>query len=213
MSDLIDRQESKDISEINKFIDGLEEIFADIRERHVDDSVCGLCEYDGAYMGQSGDWCNECPGFDKDDCFKLSDETRKKWIEEIVNAYPDHIADIGKKAEGDCISRQAAIEALARVARKMFTLSDEFNHYLAGLMDGENAIRQLPSVQPERDIPIKPNETIDRAWGIPHRQAVCPKCDCYLGKVVFLGDGKGKKVTYCETCGQAIDWEGWDFDE
>lgn len=79
-----------DISEINKFIDGLEEIFADIRERHVDDSVCGLCEYDGAYMGQSGDWCNECPGFDKDDCFKLSDETRKKWIEEIVNTYPDH---------------------------------------------------------------------------------------------------------------------------
>ena len=76
-----------DISKINKFIDGLEEILADIRERHVDDSVCGLCEYDGAYMGQSGDWCNECPGFDKDDCFKLSAETRKKWIEEIVNTY------------------------------------------------------------------------------------------------------------------------------
>jgi len=73
-----------DNSEINKFIDGLEEILADIRERHVDDSVCGLCEYDGAYMGQSGDWCNECPGFDKDDCFKLSDETRKKWIEEMT---------------------------------------------------------------------------------------------------------------------------------
>ena len=67
-----------DISEINKFIDGLEEIFAGIREQHIDDSVCGLCEYDGACMGQSGDWCNECPGFDKDDCFKLSDETRKK---------------------------------------------------------------------------------------------------------------------------------------
>ena len=84
-------------NKISKFIDGIEEIFADIRERHGDDSVCGLCEYDGAYMGQSGDWCNECPGFDKDDCFKLSDETRKKWIEEIVNTYPDHTADIGKK--------------------------------------------------------------------------------------------------------------------
>ena len=83
-----------DISEINKFIDGLEEIFADIRERHIDESVCGLCEYDGAYMGQSGDWCNECPGFDKDDCFKLSDKTRKKWIKEIVNAYPDHTTDM-----------------------------------------------------------------------------------------------------------------------
>ena len=71
---------------ISKFIDGLEEIFADLRERHVDDSVCGLCEYDGAYMGQSGDWCNECPGFDRDDCFKLSDETRKKWTDEIIKA-------------------------------------------------------------------------------------------------------------------------------
>ena len=60
---------------IDKFVDGLEEIFADLRERHVDDSVCGLCEYDGAYIGQSGNWCNECPGFDKDDCFKLSDKS------------------------------------------------------------------------------------------------------------------------------------------
>lgn len=56
------------VGDINKFIDGLEEIFADIRERHGDDTVCGLCEYDGAYIGQSGDWCNECPGFDKDGC-------------------------------------------------------------------------------------------------------------------------------------------------
>ena len=73
---------------ISKFIDGFEEIFADLRERHVDDSVCGLCEYDGAYMGQSGDWCNECPGFERDDCFKLSDKTRKEWTEEIIKALP-----------------------------------------------------------------------------------------------------------------------------
>ena len=50
----------------------------------------------------------------------------------------------------DLISRQAAIDALARVAREKFNLSDEFNHYLAGLMDGEIAIRRLPSAQPER---------------------------------------------------------------
>ena len=73
---------------ISKFIDGLEEIFADLRERHVDDSVCGLCEYDGAYMGQSGDWCNECPGFEKDDCFKLSDKIRKEWTDKIIKALP-----------------------------------------------------------------------------------------------------------------------------
>ena len=85
------REKSSEIpnsSDLNKFIDGLEEIFADIRERHGDDSVCGLCEYDGAYIGQSGDWCNECPGFDRDDCFKLSDECRKRWINTITNSLP-----------------------------------------------------------------------------------------------------------------------------
>ena len=70
----------------------------------------------------------------------------------------------------------------------------------------------LPSAEPERDIPVKPDETIDRAWGIPNRQAVCLNCDCYLGMVQFLNGGK-RKVTYCESCGQAIDWEGWEEDE
>ena len=50
----------------------------------------------------------------------------------------------------DCISRQAAIDALAKVAREKFNLSDEYNHYLAGLMDGEVAIKNLPSIQPEK---------------------------------------------------------------
>jgi hypothetical protein len=84
------------VGDINKFIDSLEEIFADIRERHVDDSVCGLCEYDGAYIGQSGDWCNECPGFDRDDCFKLSDKCRKRWIDTITKALPSAQPKRGK---------------------------------------------------------------------------------------------------------------------
>jgi hypothetical protein len=42
------------------------------------------------------------------------------------------------------ISQQAAVDALAMVAREKFNLSDEFNHYLAGLMDGEKAVRGLP---------------------------------------------------------------------
>jgi hypothetical protein len=62
---------------VNEF----EEILSHIREREVNDSVCGLCEYDGAYIGQSGDWCNECPGFEKDDCFKLKEEYRKEWTD------------------------------------------------------------------------------------------------------------------------------------
>ena len=86
MSDLISRQAA--IDAVNGLIDRFEQILRNIREANVDDSVCGMCEYDGAYIGQSGDWCNECPGFDKDDCFKLSDKTRKKWTEEIIKALP-----------------------------------------------------------------------------------------------------------------------------
>lgn len=59
-------------------IDELEEIFSEIREKHVDDSVCGLCEYDCDH-GLDG-FANECPGFDCDDCFKLKDEIRREWL-------------------------------------------------------------------------------------------------------------------------------------
>ena len=87
MDDLISRQTAIDV--INQLINEFEEICSHIRERNVDDSVCGLCEYDGAYIGQSGDWCNECPGFDKDDCFKLKDEYRQEWLKKLPSAEPE----------------------------------------------------------------------------------------------------------------------------
>ena len=185
-----------DISEINKFIDGLEEIFADIRERHVDDSVCGLCEYDGAYMGQSGDWCNECPGFDKDDCFKLSDETRKKWIEEIVNTYPDHTADIGKKVsiscgqENDLISRQAAIDALARMMPRSYTpdgshpADEEIFRAQEVFADCIEALEILPSAQPATscsEIPNGSDDTISRQAAIDALDEQIEQCNKALG--------------------------------
>ena len=83
MSDLISRQAA--INAANKLVDRFEQILRDIRETNEDDSVCGMCEYDGAFVGQSGDWCNECPGFDKADCFKLSDEQRKVLITATYN--------------------------------------------------------------------------------------------------------------------------------
>lgn len=104
---------------------------------------------------------------------------------------------------GDLINRQDAIDVIMKHGKRIPT-------YAIACKEGLEA---LPAAQSERDTPIKPIETTDRAWGIPQRQAVCPKCDYYLGHVAFLGDYKGKRITYCETCGQAIDWEGWDFDE
>lgn len=114
---------------------------------------------------------------------------------------------------GDTISRQAAIERIVHIRPSTPKQSDYSRGIDIGLAMAMLAIKGQPSAQPERDIPIKPKVTTDRTWVIPIRQAICPKCDYYLSNVVFIGDGKGKRVTYCEHCGQAIDWEGWDVDE
>ena len=96
--DLISRQAA--IDALNGIISRFEQILRDIRESKVDDSVCGMCEYDGAFVGQSGDWCNECPGFEKDDCFKLSDDCRKRWLKEasLPSAQPEPLSDAYTKA-------------------------------------------------------------------------------------------------------------------
>ena len=61
----------------------------------------------------------------------------------------------------------------------------------------------------EMQIPKKPNKTIDSSWGVEKEVHVCPACDYYLTEVHFIAPQKivsNKKITYCETCGQAIDW-------
>ena len=110
----------------------------------------------------------------------------------------------------DLIDRKMAIDEVKRLHDVAWANWKETRISANTMID---ALKDLPSAQSERDIPVKPIKTTDKAWGIPHRQTVCPKCDYYLGHVAFLGDYKGKRITYCETCGQAIDWEGWNFDE
>ena len=61
----------------------------------------------------------------------------------------------------------------------------------------------------EKQIPKKPNKTIDSSWGVRKEAHTCPVCDYYLTEVHFIASQKiesNKKITYCETCGQAIDW-------
>lgn len=97
MDELISRQAAQ--HKINALIDEFETIMKDIRERNVDDSVCGLCEYDGAFMSDSGNWCNECPGFERDDCFKLKDQYREEWAGAIKNLPPVQLLKTGT---GEC---------------------------------------------------------------------------------------------------------------
>ena len=56
----------------------LNDVCQDVRAKSADEYVCGLCEYDGAHIGESGDWVNECPGFEKDDCFCIKKSMREK---------------------------------------------------------------------------------------------------------------------------------------
>ena len=61
----------------------------------------------------------------------------------------------------------------------------------------------------EKQIPKKPNKTIDSSWGTQKEAHTCPVCDYYLTEVHFITPQNiesNKKITYCETCGQAIDW-------
>ena len=89
----------------------------------------------------------------------------------------------------DLISRQAAIDALARTAREKFNLSDGFNYYLAGLRDGETAIRQLPSAEPDIS-----SYLTDRPCAVCkcHTDDGCSKWEC-----VFERRTDGEKETNC----------------
>jgi hypothetical protein len=56
----------------------------------------------------------------------------------------------------------------------------------------------------EKQTPKKVEWTEDYTWGKKTDQPVCPVCDYYLTMHHFIEGSK--KVSYCDTCGQAIDW-------
>lgn len=56
----------------------------------------------------------------------------------------------------------------------------------------------------EKQIPKKVEYEIDRSWGTEKKQPICPVCDYFITQTYFIGEGK--KVTYCDSCGQALDW-------
>lgn len=62
---------------INDMFSRYEMLCKEIREKYESDDVCGLCQYDGAYVGDSGDWMNECPGFETNECFCMKNSIRK----------------------------------------------------------------------------------------------------------------------------------------
>ena len=94
----------------------------------------------------------------------------------------------------DTIDRKAALDALARTAREKFNLSDEFNHYLAGLMGGELAIKELPTIQPEP----KEGHWIRRDCVL---DVECKCSACGYKDFVSPHDIYWFKRNYCPNCG------------
>lgn len=68
--DALDKQKAA----IDKLYEILDDVCKDTRERSGNDLVCGLCQYDADH-GEYGD-ANECPGFERDDCFCMKNEIR-----------------------------------------------------------------------------------------------------------------------------------------
>ncbi len=62
-----------------------------------------------------------------------------------------------------------------------------------------------------KQIPMKVETDIDRSWGIYKTVPACPSCGSFLQIVDFIGDGK--KISYCDSCGQAVNWEEWKYDD
>ena len=87
----------------------------------------------------------------------------------------------------DTISRQAAIDGIAKAAREKFSLSDEFGHYLEGLRDADEVVRALPSVQTERKKGAWTKECACEFCGFKpwyerdiHTLSFCPNCGADL---------------------------------
>mgnify|MGYP007022360949 FL=1 len=100
----------------------------------------------------------------------------------------------------DLIDRESAI------VRACAVIKDDCVAY-----DVVQALKALPSAQTDRDIPRKPIEGCSLSGRKKVKEASCPNCNFFLSHFRFYGEGK--RITYCEHCGQAIDWEGWEFDE
>lgn len=89
-------------------------------------------------------------------------KTMMEYIDEIPAVQPDHVADISKKVEGDCISRQAVVKFF----NDWISCLDENCHHqsVADMIIIKNDFKNLPSAQPE-PYWIPCSERMPEWWG------------------------------------------------
>jgi len=176
-------------------------------------------------------------------CQKMERLNEQKTFSEMVHLHDAETHEERTETHAcDCISRQAAINTLCKaecdsegfcgVACDSVIALENMPTAVQEPQDGTLAItvgdvdrvkrvivqsgqwcKVLYDAPEQRNKPMKPKKITDRTWGIPNLQPVCPNCDYYLAHAYFLSDNKRLRVTYCETCGQAINWEGWEIEE
>lgn len=81
-----------DKEKISELLTCIKHICEDTRERSGEDWVCGLCEWDGP------SWM-ECPGFDKDDCFRMKESYVEKYLDgdDYTQWYRESYGDEGRE--------------------------------------------------------------------------------------------------------------------
>lgn len=97
----------------------------------------------------------------------------------LPSVHPDHVADISKKVEGDCISRQAAIDA---VGDWIYNPEDLRYH--------KDVINSIPAVQPEI-VRCKDCKHWDAEWSVSESGAhYCPMVDGNRNSDFYCADAE-----------------------
>ncbi len=108
----------------------------------------------------------------------------------------------------DTISRQAAIKELESGKDKK--AKGEIGGFYNQIIENDiEKLRKLPSARSERDISIKPTEVSEMICDAPVIRVYCPRCN-HKFRRVYIGDNN---ISFCENCGQAIDWKEWESEE
>ena len=118
-------------------------------------------------------------------------------IDEQPTVQPDHNADIGKKVEGDCISRQWLMECVSEGWIKFDTEKDE-NRFI-------HLVRDIaPSAQPERKKGQWINTSPGYKNGFYSNSYYCSECHDYYTTSPY-------EMKFCPNCG--ADMRGGDSNE
>lgn len=151
---------------LKEIINEMETIFANIRERELDDSVCGLCEYNCDH-GLDG-FANECPGFEKDDCFKLNEKYRAEWLDisNLPSLTPQLSSELdknSKKLEKATTKNDLAVDLISRVDARKAIIDHQYSNSFCEEHNIDHSINtsmallalsDLPSVTPQAKIEV-----------------------------------------------------------